>query len=133
MKTLLNTLALCLILAAAFTTQAQSVSNTIDTSTATIEIEDGIATLTWTTKREVNTSYFLVEKSSNGVDYTPVGTRHANSSTMKCSTYQYTDLFDSSAIYYRIKLVTMELNISDMAVINTPASVVATNKAIALK
>ncbi len=133
MKTLLNTLTLILISAAAFTTQAQSVTNTIDTSTTTMEIEDGIVTLTWTTKREVNTSYFLVEKSSNGVDYTPVGTRHANSSTIKCSTYEYTDLFDSSATYYRIKLVTMELNISDMAVMNTPPSAVTTNKAIALK
>ena len=68
--------------------------------------------LNWSTAAEVNNDHFIIERSSNGVDYTEIGQQKGagNSSTIK--DYQYIDaqasLADPSILYYRLKQVDMD-------------------------
>jgi hypothetical protein len=62
--------------------------------------------LRWNTTSENNSSYFAVEKSANGKDYTEIGrvTAAGNSSTSR--NYQFTDAQpDAGGNYYRLKQV----------------------------
>jgi hypothetical protein len=71
-------------------------------------VQDKVEIL-WTTASEVNTAYFVIEKSQNGTDWIEAGEISAagNSSTQR--TYAVTDLqpFDGTS-FYRIKTVDMD-------------------------
>ncbi len=72
----------------------------------TVTGNDGSNLLQWKTATEINSSYFAVQKSSNGTDFETVGTVAAagNSSTTK--TYNFSDFTPYSHInYYRIIIV----------------------------
>lgn len=72
----------------------------------TVVNNDGSNLLQWKTATEINSSYFVVQKSSNGSDFENIGTVAAagNSSTLK--TYNFTDAAPYSYInYYRIIIV----------------------------
>jgi hypothetical protein len=73
-----------------------------------VETEDGLPTLNWNTSREVNTSYFITEKSLDGINYTALATTKAASSSVFPRTYQSEDFStNNSLIYYRVILVLM--------------------------
>lgn len=61
--------------------------------------------LTWTTSNQMNTQYFMVQRSSNGNDWTEINIINT-STTNNISTYNYTDETPKFGInYYRIKFV----------------------------
>ena len=107
MKTLATTLAL--ILLNSLYTFGQNIQLKTNEIAVTVEVEDGITTVVWESKRKVNTSYFVVEKSINGLDFIAVQTVNAGGSTHQAKTYTYEDLDgDSTATQYRVTLVCMD-------------------------
>jgi phage-related tail fiber protein len=97
---------LCLALFTSFSLTAQSTK--INTVHISVENEDGILTLNWNTSREVNTSYFVTEKSTDGINYTAMASTKAASSSMFPRSYQAEDRSGcDSVIYYRVVLVLM--------------------------
>ncbi len=63
--------------------------------------------LTWTTEQEINFSHFIVEKSTDGINYTTVANVFgAGNSTAKIN-YQFTDKTagNGGIVYYRLKSV----------------------------
>lgn len=65
------------------------------------------AAISWSCLQEANSSYFDIEKSINGVDWTSVGTVQAAGLSTVPLQYQQLDLTAGTAIY-RIKCVTKE-------------------------
>ncbi|RYY61928.1 MAG: T9SS type A sorting domain-containing protein [Chitinophagaceae bacterium] len=65
--------------------------------------------LFWTSASEVRTSDFIVERSSDGVNFTEIGSRPANGNSSSTVNYAFTDrdiLGQSSLVlYYRLKMV----------------------------
>jgi hypothetical protein len=82
-----------------------------DGLTAQANLESNVSTVKWSTTMERNTSHFVVERSLNNRDFTPVGTNVAaagNSAVRK--DYQLKDdvsglAHNTSVIYYRVKLI----------------------------
>ena len=67
-------------------------------------VKDRDVVLLWNTVSEINFSHFEIEKSTNGKDFTKIGT--AFSSVIK--KYQFTDLQtirNNNLIYYRLKMI----------------------------
>lgn len=60
--------------------------------------------LNWNTLSEHNTSYFIIERSKNGSDFTPIGRVYAKGSTAGQTTYRFTDFHPEQGVnFYRIK------------------------------
>ena len=74
----MKTLATILFITISTLTFSQNNSNQVNLK---IESEDGINILKWESNREINTSYYLVEKSIDGGEYKMLGTQKAGSST----------------------------------------------------
>ncbi|MBO6516594.1 MAG: hypothetical protein JJ975_08585 [Bacteroidia bacterium] len=75
----------------------------------TVEHEEEATLVQWRSTREVNTSYFLVEKSIDGITYETVHTVGAGGSTYCPNRYQFEDLDrDTLGATYRIVLVCMD-------------------------
>jgi hypothetical protein len=107
MKTLATTLTLILLIS--LNTFGQNTLLKTNEIAVTVEVEDGITTVIWESKREVNTSYFVVEKSISGMDFVAVETVRASGSTHQSETYSYEDLdSDTTVAQYRITLVCMD-------------------------
>ena len=66
-------------------------------------IKDNKAALTWSTSREENNSYFIIERSANGRTYDSVGRVQAGISTS--NTYSFTENNTNAISYYRLKQV----------------------------
>ncbi len=66
-----------------------------------------LATLTWETENEQNFDHFEIQRSSNGADYSAIGTKTSLNSNNRQS-YQYPDDLSSAngtVYYYRLKIV----------------------------
>ena len=100
MKNLIKTIAVLMVLA--FNTLNAQTSNI----PVTITNEDGNINLQWTTQKEVNSSYFVVESSDNNLNFTIVTKVKAAGYALNGKTYELEGL--SSNLYYRITLVNME-------------------------
>ncbi len=62
------------------------------------------AVLNWSTEREINTKYFIIEKSVDQVSFTPLTNVDATGNPQ--NNYQYTDRSSLNGItYYRLKMV----------------------------
>jgi len=62
--------------------------------------------LTWTTVAEANNDYFIIEKSTNGVDYTKIGTVNGNGNSTSKIDYSFSDNeINFTLAYYRLKQV----------------------------
>lgn len=64
----------------------------------------------WQTTAEINTDKFIVERSTDGVNFTDIGSVNALGNTGKVNSYQYTDinvanLFSNTTLYYRLKML----------------------------
>lgn len=58
----------------------------------------------WTTQSEINNDYFTVERSSNNIEYTPIGTVSGSGNTTVAHSYSFTDLEPLRGIsYYRLR------------------------------
>ncbi len=107
MKTVITTLVLVIALVSSTTTKAQSVK--INQINASIEKEESETMLKWSTSREVNTSYFIVEKSTDGVNYTQIATVKASGNSVFPHNYQFADINKTIVpSTFRIVLVTMD-------------------------
>lgn len=77
---------------------------------ATLREDD--AKLTWATAAELNSDYFQVERSADGVLYEQLGRVNAVGTTSNQSEYQFTDAginaFSNTSILYRLKQVDMD-------------------------
>lgn len=93
-----------------------------------IVYEEGIAKLQWTTFKEVNSSYFLIESSKDNFNFECVARVKAKGYSQIKSNYELDNLNDvSTKEFFRVSLITMDgerlnslvLNVSG---ISTPSS-----------
>lgn len=69
-------------------------------------LENGFNKLTWKTLSESNSDYITVEKSSNGIDFSPIETYKAAGNSNTTLSYLHLDKSVSGEVtYYRLKLV----------------------------
>ncbi len=73
---------------------------------ANVVTEDGQSTLQWSTAKETNSSYFLIESSEDGVDYAPAGQVKAAGYSMSSKAYEFTT--ESRSRFYRVSMVGMD-------------------------
>lgn len=107
MKTVITTLVLVIALVCSTITKAQSTkANTLIVS---VENEEGETVLKWKTSREVNTNYFIVEKSTDGINYTQIATVKASGNSVFPHNYQFAYINKTIVpSTFRIVLVTMD-------------------------
>lgn len=73
--------------------------------------EDGVTVLNWVSAQEVNTSYYLVEKSNDGVNFYMVAKIKAGSSTYSPTNYSFEDVEEENGLaHYKVTLVLMDGN-----------------------
>lgn len=72
------------------------------------KLEQGLIKLEWTTDHEIQTSQFVIERSSNGILFETAGVVSATGSG--ANTYSYTDNLPniSNTIFYRLKMVDLD-------------------------
>ena len=62
--------------------------------------------LKWQTTNEINTSYFIIQRSINGTDFTDIGQTKASGNSSAVNSYSFTDAKPVKGInYYRLKEV----------------------------
>ncbi len=72
-----------------------------------LEIDQEELIIQWKTNKEINTSFFFVEKSTDSIHYEVVQTIKAASSSMLPKTYE-TTLYSNNWGYYRVSLILMD-------------------------
>ncbi len=72
--------------------------------------------LDWTTTREVNLSEFVVERSSDGVEYKAIGNRGAQQTYSGNNYYSFTDSLPASTSFYRLRMIDMDGSYSYSAI-----------------
>jgi hypothetical protein len=83
---------------------------------------DNSVLVSWSTEQEVNSSYFSVERSSNGSGFTDIGTVAAKGNSAIVSTYSFTDNSAQNGVnYYRLKMVDLDGSFvySQVSVVNS--------------
>ncbi len=85
----------------------------------------------WNTVQEINTSYFELQKSNDGINWLYAGTVKANGNTANLSSYSYNDNVSANTgavVYYRLKMV----DINGAERFSPVSSVVIRNKNISV-
>jgi hypothetical protein len=59
--------------------------------------------LTWITASEVNSDYFVIEKSTDALNFVPLSTIAAQGFSTTNQIYNYSDLSNTTKVYYRLK------------------------------
>lgn len=93
----------------------------LDVTSFTVIKEGGLVKINWTTSNEVNTQSFVVEKSTNGNNFTAIGTVGANNKA-GINTYHFSDVSAlANLTYYRLKMVDKDgaFTYSKVVVINS--------------
>ncbi|WP_317897927.1 hypothetical protein [Aurantibacillus circumpalustris] len=86
--------------------QTTEISSVISVS---ISNEENSHSLMWTTQKEVNSSYFIVERSTDQVNYVTINRVKAAGYSLLNRSYEIEDTdADASFYYYRVVLVSME-------------------------
>jgi hypothetical protein len=106
MKTLTSILLLSALFAS-LNLGAQVKAGKYNEPTIEVSNEEGESLITWTTVKEVNTSYFVVEMSIDGTHFTTVKTIQAAGNALFGGSYQHTEISANINSYYRITLVDM--------------------------
>lgn len=80
--------------------------------------------LSWTTTMETNSSHFVIERSTNGLDYSEIAMMFAAGDSYKNLNYAYTDKLNTTnqgVIYYRLKMVDKDgkSKVSDVRIVRT--------------
>lgn len=70
----------------------------------TAQADNKQALLNWSTAQEKNTSQFIIQRSSNGVDWTSIGSVAAAGNSTAVTNYSYTDMHPLTGLnFYRIE------------------------------
>lgn len=109
MKTTLK-IAILLLMLFAGIANSQNISQL---STAT---DDGQLSLQWSTAKETNSSYFLVETSKDGINFAPAAQVKAAGYSLNTRNYTYTP--ENTGLIYRITLVGMDGGHTNSMVLN---------------
>ena len=108
MKTLATNLATFAFLVITLSASAQSTVSKINEVRVETNYEDGLMNIEWNTQKEVNSSYFLVQKSSDNVHFTAVKMVPASGNSNFTRHYQYSEIeISTGEVYYRVTMVTM--------------------------
>jgi hypothetical protein len=107
--------------AVAGTTGTITYTTPVNTQTCTLPVtlisfeavllENNQVELSWKTSKEVNSSYFTIEKSTNGINFEEAGTVSAKGNSKILNHYSFTDenhLTSSGTIYYRLRIVDLD-------------------------
>jgi hypothetical protein len=74
-----------------------------------VKMSGNVVNITWTTDQEMNSNYFSIERSTNGINWTSIGTVAAQGNTSVATTYAFSDASPvSGTINYRLKMVDMD-------------------------
>ncbi len=88
------------------TATAQSTSNSVVLQTQKLSYETIIS---WENNKEVNASNYLVQKSTNGIDFKIVAYQSAQGSTPFSQTYSFVDFDDTAKnVQYKVVLILMD-------------------------
>jgi hypothetical protein len=61
--------------------------------------------LSWTTQQEINSAYFIIERSADGAQWQAIGTVAAKGNSSVSTAYAYTDIAPLTGVnYYRLKM-----------------------------
>ncbi|MCB0766494.1 MAG: FG-GAP repeat protein [Flavobacteriales bacterium] len=64
----------------------------------------------WATASEQNSSHFIVERGTDGTDFTPVGSVEASGNSMATRTYEFLDHDPPAGLaYYRLRMVDLDM------------------------
>lgn len=63
------------------------------------------AVISWTTASEINSSYFLIQKSLDGISFDDIASVTAAGNSNSIKNYSFTDFSSSEKAYYRLKQV----------------------------
>ena len=108
MKTLTTALSFFIALLSFSIASAQSICTKANQVAIDITYEDGQTVLNWHTAKETNSSYFLIEKSTDSTHFTAVKMVQAAGNSNFTRHYTYTEVADVVAkVFYRVTLVTM--------------------------
>jgi len=72
------------------------------------EERDCITELNWQTATETNAHFFVIERSSNGIDYSEIGRVNAAGNSQTLVNYDFTDNNPGIQNYYRLKQVDLD-------------------------
>lgn len=71
-----------------------------------VDCENGFTVLNWSTASEINNDYFVIEKSTDAINFSPIATVQGNGNSNTVLSYTYTDETPNYATtYYRLKQV----------------------------
>ena len=109
MKTLKSTFALLAAFVVTFNAVAQSnITPRANNVSVEIIVEEGNVQILWNTNKEVNSSYFLIEKSTDSIHFTAVKMVKAAGKSDFARHYEYSETADVvTNVFYRVTLVTM--------------------------
>lgn len=125
MKTFTTTFFLFFCLSFMLTAQLRSTGNNIPSVEITRTDKD--ITISWTTLKEVNSSYFLVEGSADSIHFITLATITAAGTSSFAKTYQHTDISDNSSKFFRVTLLDMNRNRFSSAVVKVFQPATATD------
>lgn len=133
MKTLKSTLALLAAFALTFNSVAQTtITPRANNVSIEINLEDGHVQILWNTNKEVNSSYFLIEKSTDSIHFTAVKMVKAAGKSDFVRHYEYSETADvATNVFYRVTLVTM--NGEQMVSVSIPSAMTTINNTLAVK
>ena len=70
------------------------------------DCENGLVVLNWSTASEINNDYFVIEKSTDAINFLPIATIQGNGNSNTLISYSYTEQNPNfSTTYYRLKQV----------------------------
>lgn len=70
------------------------------------DCENGLVVLNWSTASEINNDYFVIEKSTDAINFLPIATIQGNGNSNTLINYSYTEQNPNfSTTYYRLKQV----------------------------
>lgn len=83
----------------------------LTTFNANLSLDQSKVDLTWTTATEINASHFVVERSTDGSNFTEAGTVFAFGNSTESKNYQFPDkvnTLNATVIYYRLRQVDID-------------------------
>lgn len=97
-----------LLLSLSYTAAGQTTSLRANEIHVEILFEAEQVTIIWNTAKEINTSYFVVEKSADSLHYTPIKMISAAGNSVFSRSYSVTEMeLTAGKVYYRVRLITM--------------------------
>lgn len=76
------------------------------------------ALLNWATASEMNNDYFIILRSTDGINFVEIGKKDGRGNTMEVSNYEFTDFQvpDAQVVYYRLKQVDIDGKFSNSVI-----------------